>query len=85
MVQGEYPNKEVEWLVGSCWNRAVRHIRCSRLDQAANFGKVTLALLEHCPQLQGKKWLIMNELERIKGGKLPPVGNAAHLVDCVTG
>jgi hypothetical protein len=83
--QGEYPAKEVEWLVTSCWNRAVRHIRCSRLEQAADFGKVALGLLEHCPQLQNKKWSMVNELEKIKGEKLPAAATAAHLVDCVMG
>lgn len=50
-----YPDRELQWLVSTCWNRGAHQAKFLRCEAAEQYMRLALELLEHCPSLSGRK------------------------------
>lgn len=51
--RSDYPRQEVDWLVGTAWNRGVHHAKLSRVQEASSWMQVALGLV-HYSSLESK-------------------------------
>ena len=50
-----YPDRELQWLVSTCWNRGAHQAKFLRCKAAERYMRLALGLLEHCHSLSGRK------------------------------
>ena len=50
-----YPDRELQWLVTSCWNKGAHQAKFQRFEAAVQYMRLALALLEHCHSLSARK------------------------------
>ena len=50
-----YPDRELQWLVSTCWNRGAHQAKFLRCEAAERYMRLALGLLEHCHSLSGRK------------------------------
>lgn len=50
-----YPDRELQWLVSTCWNRGAHQAKFLRCEAAEQYMRLALGLLEHCRSLSGRK------------------------------
>lgn len=50
-----YPDRELQWLVTTCWNRGAHQAKFQRCEAAEQYMRMALGLLEHCQSLSGRK------------------------------
>ena len=54
-IGNSYPDREMQWLVTTCWNRGAHQAKFRRLESAEEYMSLALALLEHCQSLSERK------------------------------
>ena len=50
-----YPDRELQWLVTTCWNRGAHQAKFQRCEAAEQYMRLALALLDHCHSLSARK------------------------------
>lgn len=50
-----YPDRELQWLVTTCWNRGAHQAKFQRFEAAVQYMRLALALLDHCHSLSARK------------------------------
>jgi hypothetical protein len=50
-----YPDRELQWLVSTCWNRGAHQAKFLRCEAAERYMRLALGLLEQCHSLSGRK------------------------------
>ncbi len=50
-----YPDRELQWLVTTCWNRGAHQAKFQRCEAAEQYMRLALRLVEHCHSLFGRK------------------------------
>lgn len=60
-----YPDRELQWLVSTCWNRGAHQAKFLRCEAAERYMRLALGLLEHCHSLSGRKQMMVDELNKV--------------------
>lgn len=55
LPSGVYPDRELQWLVTTCWNRGAHQAKFQRCEAAEQYMRLALALLDHCHILSARK------------------------------
>ena len=50
-----YPDRELQWLVTTCWNRGAHQAKFQRCEAAEQYMKLALGLLDQCHSLSARK------------------------------
>lgn len=50
-----YPDRELQWLVTTCWNRGAHQAKFQRCEIAEQYMRLALGLLDHCHSLSARK------------------------------
>lgn len=50
-----YPERELQWLVTTCWNRGAHQAKFQRCEAAEQYMRLALALLDHCQTLSARR------------------------------
>ena len=54
-----YPDRELQWLVTTCWNRGTHQDMFMRSESAEQYMRLALELLKHCNSLFRRKEVIL--------------------------
>ena len=80
-----YPDREMQWLVTTCWNRGAHQAKFRRLETAEQYMCLALALLESCWSLSERKQVgaVRHALMTLAGGlsHVPSPADSASLHD----
>lgn len=50
-----YPDRELQWLITTCWNRGAHQAKFMRFGTAQEYMQLAMGLLDHCHSLSSRK------------------------------
>ena len=50
-----YPDRELQWLVTTCWNRGAHQAKFMRFEMASQYMRLAMELLQHCGSLTNRQ------------------------------
>ena len=66
-----YPDRELQWLVTTCWNRGAHQAKFQRFEAAERYMRLALGLVEHCSSLSARKQVQSRTCMLLRFMKLP--------------
>ena len=54
-----YPDRELQWLVTTCWNRGAHQAKFMRFGAAQEYMQLAIGLLKHCHTLSSREEVLV--------------------------